>query len=173
MSGAIKLKVRTAGADSVARRFAAARARLPWDVRDAEISLGRAAEVVFAAYAPVRSGRLIRGISSSFDGGGVTVRADARNPMSGYDYVGVTRFGHGVIRPKDRQFGAYVLATGKRRGYGRRAMLRFTVGNKVVYTPEVAAWRPASDWATDALPEVYAEADVVAARLGATIESRF
>lgn len=169
----IAFKARTVGADHALRKFATTSALLPRDTLDAQKELGRQAEVSFAAFAPHKSGRLIRGIASKVSGRSVIVTDEARNPLTGYDYVGVTRFGHGEILPKNRQYGASVIATGKRRGYGRRAALRFVVGGRVVYAASVKAWKPASDWVDDALPEVQARAEVVAAELGATIESRF
>lgn len=174
MAGKIALKARPIGVGRVLRNFLTASAALPDDTLDAQRELGRHSEVIFGAHAPHKSGRLIRGIASIVLGGKVIVKDEARNPTSGYDYVGVTRFGHGKIVPKNRQFGATVLATGKRRGYTPgHAALRFMVGGRVVYAAYINEWRPASDWATDALPEVAAEAQAVATRLGHTIESRF
>ena len=167
----ITLRVRTLGVEGVLRRFLVAASRLPSDTFDAQRELGREAEVVFGAYVPVLSGRELRGIGSDASGGGVTVTDYARNPQSGFDYVGVTRWGRGAIRPKHRQFGSYSLATGKRRSGG--GALRFTVGGRVVFVKEVGPWKPASDWVTDALPEVEVAAQGVATRLGRKIESRF
>jgi hypothetical protein len=166
----IALKARTVGVEAVLRRFLVASARLPADTKDAERELGKASEVVFAAHAPLRSRRLIRGISSEAGGGGVIVKDIARNPESGYDYVGVTRFGHRVARiyPKHTA-AASTLANGKR----RKGALRFSAGGGVLYRASVAGYHPASDWATDALPEVEVAAQAVATRLGRTIESRF
>lgn len=175
MSGKVRLKARSAGADRVLRSFATASALLPTDTLGAQRDLGRAAEVVFGAFAPFRSGRLIRGIASLVAGGKVVVRADARDPASGYDYVGVTRFGHRVARisPKGRRYAASVLSTGKKRSSGKRAALRFTIGGRAFFAASVRGYKPASDWATDALPEVEAEARVIVDRLGRKIESRF
>lgn len=171
----IKIKARSLGTDGVARRFIAAVTRMPRDTMDAQRELGKLSEVVFASHAPFRSGRLIRGISSS-GAGTVIVKDEARNPQTGYDYVGVTRFGHGKIIAGRGRAPAFTLATKKSRGFlggKRKPMLRFVIGGRVVYTPYVNAWRPASDWAEDALPEVEAQAQVVASRLGQTIESHF
>jgi hypothetical protein len=165
----IKIKARTFGADSALRRFRVVAAMLPSDTFDAQRELGRAAEVVFGAHAPFRSGRLIRGISSEGGGGGVIVKDIARNPESGYDYVGVTRFGHQVARIYPTHTAGSVLASGK----ARSGALRFSIGGRVLYRASVAGYHPASDWAEDALPEVRAEAQAVATRLGRTIEARF
>jgi hypothetical protein len=170
----ITFKARTIGADRVARRFFEASVRLPSDLLGAEKELGQRAEIAFAAHAPFKTGRLIRGIRAETGGGGVIVEAHARNPADGYDYVGVSRWGHGIIRPKHRSTApAHVLATGKKRSSGHKAALRFVIGGRVVYASYVRAWKPASDWRDDALPEIEAEAQAVATRLGHTIESRF
>ena len=181
----IRVKAQPVGVDRVVRQFSLAAAHLPVDTLEAQRELGRASEVVFAAFAPHKTWRLIRGISSVSEGSVVTVKDEARNPSSGYDYVGVTRFGHKVARiyPKHRA-AAHVIATRKRRegetvthGHDEFALghpaLRFTIGGRVLYRASVAGYHPASDWAEDALPEVNAEADAVASRLGRTIESRF
>jgi hypothetical protein len=167
----ITLKARTLGVESVLRRFLVAASLLPSDTLDAQRELGKAAEVVFGAYVPVRSGRALRGISSDVLGAGVTVTDVARNPQSGYDYIGVTRFGHSVARifPKHSTGSASTLANGKK----KRGALRFSIGGRVLYRASVAGYHPASDWATDALPEVEVAAQGVATRLGRKIESRF
>jgi hypothetical protein len=174
--GKISLVAKPVGAQRVLRRFITASAALKRQLLDAEKELGRKAEVIFGAHAPFRTGRLIRGISSFTLGNGVTVKAEARNPQSGYDYVGVTRFGHGKIVPRHDRGTAFVLATKKRRATKRtnaRPALRFTIGGRVVYAAYVNAWKPAQDWADAAMPEVEAAAQGVAARLGRTIEARF
>jgi hypothetical protein len=165
----IKLKARSFGVDGVLRRFATASSLLSVDTREAQRKLGKVAEVVFGGWVPVKSGRALRGISSGSGGGVVTVTDYASNPATGYDYIGVTRWGHGIIRPRETG-SASVLATGKRRG---GSALRFVIGGRVVYAAYVRAWKPASDWVTDALPEVDSAAQVVAAELGRRIESRF
>ena len=165
----ISIKARPVGADAAARRFSLAAARLPEDTLASQRELGRASEVVFGAYAPHRTGRLVRGIASIVAGATVIVRDFAQNPESGYDYVGVTRFGHRVARIYPKHTSASVLGTGKRKA----GALRMVIGGRVLYRASVAGYHPASDWAEDALPEVEAEAEVVAARLGGKIEARF
>lgn len=174
--GKIKLVAKPVGAGRVLRSFITASGSLKSDLLEGQKELGRKSEVIFGAHAPHKSGRLIRGISSFLLGGSVTVKDEARNPASGYDYVGVTRFGHGKIVPRHDRGSAFVLATKKRRASSRtkaRAALRFTVGGKVVYAAYVNAWKPAQDWATAALPEVEAAAQAVAQRVGQRIEARF
>lgn len=167
----ITLKARTVGVDAALRRFLVAAGRLPADTFDAQRELGRVAEVVFGAYVPVKSGRALRGISSDAAGRTVIVKDVARNPESGYDYIGVTRFGHAVARifPKHNAANASVMASGKR----KKGALRFVIGGRVLYRASVAAYHPASDWATDALPEVQVEAQAVVTRLGRKIEAHF
>jgi hypothetical protein len=167
----IALKARSLGVESVLRRFLVAASLLPTDTLDAQRELGKVAEVVFGAYVPVRSGRALRGISSDVLGAGVTVTDVAKNPESGYDYIGVTRFGHAVARifAKHSAKATSVLASGKR----RMGALKLTIGGRTIYRMSVAGYHPASDWARDALPEVQVAAQGVATRLGRTIESRF
>lgn len=174
--GKIKLVAKPVGAGRVLRNFITGAASLKGDLFEAQKELGRKAEVIFGAHAPFKSGRLIRGISSFTLGSGVTVKAEARNPTSGYDYVGVTRFGHGKIEPRSDRGSAFVLATKRRRATLRtkaRAALRFTIGGRVVYAAYVNAWKPAGDWVESAMPEVEGAAQGVAARLGRRIEARF
>lgn len=173
----IAIKARSVGAEAVLRRFVTASNSLPHDTLEAQRELGRQAEVAFAAHAPHRTGRLIRGIASVVLGGKVIVKDEARNPSTGYDYVGVTRFGHKVARiyPKHR-YSAFVVASKQRRKSARttgRAALRFTIGGRTVFAASVAGYHPATDWAEDALPEVQAQAQAVATRLGRKIEARF
>jgi len=167
--GKITITARPRGADRLVRRFNLAAARLPEDTLEAQKELGRLSEIVFGAHAPHRSGRLIRGISSSVLGGRVVVRDEARNPATGFDYVGVTRFGHKVARIYPKHYAGRSLATGK----ARKGVLRFSMGGHTVFAASVAGYHPASDWAEDALPEVQTEAQVVATRLGRSIEARF
>lgn len=185
MAGA-RFVARPVGVDGVLRRFLIAGTFLAHDTRDAQEELGKAAEVVFGAFVPVKSGRELRGIGSDLAGDVVTVSDYARNPQTGFDYVAVTRFGHKVARiyPTHRtSASASNIATKRRRGgetlthgydsFTSQSALRFTIGGRVLYRHSVAAYHPASDWAEDALPEIEAEAQVVATRLGRTIEARF
>lgn len=165
------ITARSVGVEGVLRRFLVAASLLPSDTMDAQRELGKAAEVVFGAHVPIRSGRALRGISSDALGAGVTVTDVAKNPETGYDYIGVTRFGHRVARifPKHTAASASTLASGK----SRKGALRFSVNGRVMYRASVAGYHPASDWATDALPEVQVAAQAVATRLGHKIVSRF
>lgn len=175
--GAVKIKAKPVGVNHVLRNFISAAGSLKDDTLEAERELGRRAEVIFGAHAPHRTGRLIRGISSVLLGGQVIVKAEAKNPQSGYDYVGVTRFGHRVARiyPAQR-FAAFVLDTKKRRKSGRTnhpPALRLVIGGRVLYRASVPGYHPDHDWAQDALPEIRAAATGVATRLGRRIEARF
>lgn len=93
---------------------------------------------VYRRHAPRRSGRLHRGIRVTGGGSAFTVRADAENPQTGYDYVGVTRKGHRVrvIRPR------------------RARALAINIGGGVIFRASAKGYRPKSDWAHDARPEV-------------------
>lgn len=169
--GTITLTARTVGVEGVLRRFLVAASLLPSDTLEGQREVGKAAEVVFGAHVPIKSGRALRGISSDVLGAGVTVTDVAKNPETGYDYIGVTRFGHKVARifPTHTAGSASVRTSGK----ARQGTLRFSIGGRVLYRASVAGYHPASDWATDALPEVQVAAEAVATRLGQKIVSRF
>lgn len=116
------------------------------------------AELIFAAHALVATGRMARGVRAVSEGDGMLVRVDARDPETGYDYVGVTRKGHRrrIIQARSRRFGprgrnpASVVGTRRARRRGASAMLRTPWG----FRHSVRGFHPASDWAADALPEV-------------------
>lgn len=129
------------------------------------------AEVIFGAFALKRTGRMMRGIKTVRQGSDILVTITARNPTTGYDYVGVTRFGHkGMILPKARA-PAVVLATGKSRKRGQTAMLRFMYHGRVVYARSTRGFHPSSDWAARALPTIEVEARRVLGRMARSIES--
>jgi len=167
--------VRIVGADRIARNMQAAAIQIRSDVDEAKRELGDIAELIYNAHAPHKSGRLGRGIVARDLGAVVQVEAHARNPASGYDYVGVTRFGHRVARiyPRSRfARRASVVATRNERGRGRRAALRIPMGGGVIYRASVRGYHPTSDWADRALPQIEAEARKVAERLGEKVASR-
>lgn len=167
------LRSQIVGADSIARRLLdGARRELPNIERSGVHEIAQAAETVFQSHAPFKTGRLIRGIAAQMHGSEAVVTADAKNPETGYDYVGVTRFGHKVARiePRSDRAEATVLASGKKRATGHKAALRFTIGGRTLYRHSVAAYHPDSDWAEDAMPEVEAEAQIVVSRLGRRLE---
>lgn len=140
--------------------------QLRHDTEAAVRDLGERAELIYAAHAPHATGRLARGISSQAQGLSAVVRADARNPQSGYDYVGVTRFGHRQARLYAKHAPATVLATGK----ARVGVLRFTIGGRVFYRRSVKAYHPLQDWSQRAMPQIRAQADRTMAELGRKIE---
>lgn len=146
------------GAARVAARLEEKAARLPSLTEDAVEDLAADAELIFAAHTPSRSGRLARGVSAqSGPGLSAVVVARARNPESGYDYVGVSRWGHRVafIYPK------------------RARALRFTTrAGRVVFAKRVRGHKPATDWRDDAMPQVEERAEIVASRLGREITVR-
>lgn len=152
----IPVRVRILGADREARRFTAGIQIVDEELHNSLQDLGDAAELIFAAHALHRTGRLARGIVARVFGNRVIVEAHARNPDTGYDYVGVTRFGHrvAIIRPK------------------RAKALRIALAGGTIFRKFSRGFHPASDWAEDALPEIEAEAEAVAFRLGKTLEAR-
>jgi hypothetical protein len=121
------------------------------------------AELIYASHALVATGRMARGVRAVGEGDSILVRVDARDPETGYDYVGVTRKGHRrrVIHARSRRLGprgrnpASVVATRRARRRGASSMLRTPWG----FRWSVRGFHPSSDWAEDALPEVRAAAE--------------
>lgn len=148
-------------------RFLQRAEQLRKDTEAAVRDLGERAELIYAAHAPHgATGRLARGVSSTAQGLNAVVRDDARNPQTGYDYVGVTRFGHREARLYARHAPATVLATGR----ARQGVLRFTIGGRVFYRRSVRAYRPLSDWAERAVPQIRAQAERTMSEIGRRIE---
>lgn len=147
------VKVRTDTRDAT-RSLQNATIGLPNELRTTTRFVAQGAVYIFRAHAPKRSGRLRKGIRAQQTGGAWVVRADARNPETGYDYVGVTRKGHRVrvIRPTQ----------GK--------VLRFVIGGRVLYRTHVKGYRPATDWAERAHAPVRRLARSGVVRLSQRIE---
>jgi hypothetical protein len=139
---------------------------------DAIRGVGDDAELAFAAHARHASGRMARGVKAHTRGQVVEVVVFARNPIGGYDYVGVTRFGHKTefITPRADRHVAYVIDTKRKRQRGRRATLRFVIGGRVFYRQKVKAFHPDHDWAEDAMPQVRDSADRAMQRIKRKIE---
>lgn len=119
------------------------------------------------------SKRVASGITVRKEGKTLVVRASAKDPRSGYDYVGVTRFGHRKERiyPAKRR-PASVVSTGKKRGKGGRAALRFEINGKVLYRSWVRGFKPAGDWADRVHPLVEQEANRQLASIGRRLAVR-
>lgn len=169
-----RYRVQITGADRVARRMQIAAATIDDDVLEAQKALGETSELIFAAYALKRTGRLARGIVSRVLGSVVQVEAHAKDPRSGYDYVGVTRFGHRVARiePRADRAPASVRATGRSRARGAHAALRIPVGGTAIYRRWSRGFHPARDWAEAAIPQVEAAAERQAQKLGEKVAER-
>lgn len=133
-------------------------------------NLSTDAEIIFAAHAPKKSGRLARGVRGRAVGDTALITAHARNPRTGYDYVGVTRWGHKL---------KWIVPT--------RAWPRSGVGKKLMNIPDVGwrwaqpapalklpfgffrrvrGYKPAGDWVEKAIPEVQREGEMAMAELG-------
>jgi hypothetical protein len=147
----VEIRTDLTAAESLARRMEGAAERLPGEAADAIQGLGDDAELIFAAHALRRSGRMARNITAEGAGLRVAVTVHARNPETGYDYVGVTRFGHRVARIYPKR------AKALRTPWGPRA--------------SVAGFHPATDWRDDALPAVHAALQATETRLGRRIEA--
>lgn len=161
-----------------ARRYGIAVARLDHDVAEVRREVGEDAELILAGFAPEETGRLARGIRAVSKGKTVELRANARDPETGYNYVPVTRFGHrvAIIYPGQRarsitsplrltSRGTVRLTEGpgaRRDIFGGARALKTKFG----YRAWVRGVRVSSDWVEDALPEIEAAAHQRLEQLG-------
>ncbi len=150
------------------------------------------AVLIFSGYAPKgRTGKLGRGIRSVSAQGRLSsgrfatgrqfaIVAHATN--RGYDYVGVTRFGHRVrfIRPSIDRAPASVIATGKLRrrygelGKGQRPALKLPPdGDDKGFRNVVKGVVREHDWVQQAQGAVDRELDDQARKLANNLERRF
>lgn len=164
------------GADAYANRLTELTGFMTRELRDTVKNLGQRSVIVYQAHAPAKTGRLARGISSEPAMGGTeVVSVRARDPRSGYDYVGVTRFGHrkAWITPKAERAIATVASTKRARRIGPAAALRIPVaGGDAIFRHRVRGFKPAGDWATKALPQINREVDRAMAVLSSRIAVR-
>lgn len=171
----IRVKISTAAAE---KRLLFLAREIPKELDDALKTLGHRAEFVFMAYAPkgkyskgkirdsIRAttgqdtssaGSLGRRFSSARS---VAITAEARSPK-GYDYVGVSRFGHKVARIAPKNTGGRLLITG-RHGW---------VGTFIGYPGQtIKAYHPPRDWAQDAADVMVQEAAFVSQALAKRLE---
>lgn len=147
---------------------------------DAVDSISADAVSAYRRAAPKRTRNLERGIGRSDEARGgrrvTVVSAAARNPLTGYDYVGVTRFGHRAARiyPRLDRAPATVRATKRARGRNTfspvaglrgNAALRFEIGGRVLYRRWVRGYHPARDWAEGADPAIDTAIEAAVERL--------
>lgn len=139
-------------------------------------NVGTDAELIFREHAPVRSGRLARGIRATALGNQVVVTAVAVDPKTGFDYVAVTRFGHrkAVIVPVNRKGQARKSRTVRRvRGrFAKRAagMLVFTSRGRLWRLGSVRGFKPRGDWVDKAWPEIKIVTDAEMEKIKQEIE---
>lgn len=147
------LTARFVGAGPVAVRLRLAASSVEPETRQAVREAAEESVFIFRVKAPRRTGRLRKGIRASVQGDTATITAHARS-RTGFDYVGVTRFGRRAITA--------------RRGHA----LRFVVGGRVLFRKSVKAYRPAGDWRDKALPAAERTVAAAGARAGARIVAR-
>jgi hypothetical protein len=114
------------------------------------------------AFAPEDSGRLQKELTAPVSSSGGTVRVNLRSPVkdpeSGYEYTGVTRFGH------RKAFLTPVRAT--------RFQFYSSVAGRVISPARVRGYKPASDWVEDAEPEMVEAVEESGEELGRVIVTR-
>jgi hypothetical protein len=145
-------------ADRLARKIGVAKLQIPGETQTSARLLTQGAVTIYRSHAPRRSGRLRRGIRMLSTGGAYVVRADAANPQTGYDYVGVTRKGHraSIIRPRQA-----------------KALRIMLPGGGVIFRTHARGYRPASDWAERAHTQVQRLARSSIVRLAQRVERLF
>ena len=149
-------RARIVGARQASRAFERAAEQLRHDVEHAVRETTADSELIFAAHALRKSGRLARGVTGKAAGTTAVITVSAVDPVSGYDYARVTRFGHrGRIVPVNAK------------------ALRFPgPGGRPIFRKSVRGFHPARDWAEGALPEIERDAQEVVARIGRSISIR-
>jgi hypothetical protein len=153
----MKFKAKAYGAAGAARRLASSSQWLDQELDRTIENLGSDAEIIFAAHALKKTGRMARGVRANFVGHMSEVTVEAVDPESGYDYVGVTRKGHRTLKifPKKAEALRIPLA-----------------GGGVIFRSSVRGFHPVRDWAEMALPDVLRAADVAVSGLIQRIEAR-
>lgn len=143
-------------ARDAATAFVREAGRIQRDLHKAVRDTADDAELIFASHAPRRSGELARGMRARVAGSLALVEAHAESD-DGYDYVGVTRFGHRarVIRPKRRPVVKHLYPTKAKAfplPFGFRAWIRDfrALSTPFGFRRRVRGYRPRSDWATRA-----------------------
>lgn len=174
MARLARFEVQPKGFREAARAFLGMQHTLDTELHAAMDEVGHRSVPIFAAHAlHGDTGKLAAGIKSEWRGDHATVTAHARNPTSGYDYVGVTRFGHrGIIVPREDRGPASIIATRRPRATGANAALRFVIGGRVLYRRSTKGFHPVRDWRDSALPAVREMAEHTMTRLGRRISVR-
>lgn len=163
----------TTDTDGLEARFFQEARRLQANLNQTAQDIGVDSELIFSSHALRKSGRLSRGVESHAAGSTVLVTVHAKNPKTGYDYVGVTRFGHRKMRIKPKhaakpgRYLAPIPGVGPR-WVKKRAALQTPFG----FFASVRGFKPKGDWAKKALPEVKANARQQVEKLGHDIMVR-
>jgi hypothetical protein len=172
--GSFHILAKFSGVQEATRRIEIFSEHVDDETERAVAELGEDAELIYATFAlHGTSGRLARGITAQKAGPHkVIVRADARNPRTGFDYVAVTRFGHKVFKivPKHDRAPATILATHKARKGGGLGALMFSIGGNVLFRKSTKGFHPTTDWADRARPHLEEKVQTTAVRLARRIE---
>jgi hypothetical protein len=104
---------------------------------------------VYAAVAPVRTGRLRAAITGQARDRTLEIISPVKSD-EGFSYTGATRFGRGPVRPV------------------RAKALRFQVGGRTVFSKFARAYRPSRDWAQTPLEAAKREVSQAGQRVGRT-----
>lgn len=169
---------------------------IPQELRTAVEKVANDSVLIFSSYAPRgRTGRIGRGIravtaqtreNTGRFGFGFSFFIIASAKNQGFDYVGVSRFGHRLkfIRPSIQRQPQSVISTrrpklryGDTTSEGRRARPALRIpsraGGKPLYRNVVRGIIKTKDWAAAAQDSVDREMDAQAVRLAHNLERRF
>ncbi|HEY3435074.1 MAG TPA: hypothetical protein VGK41_05430 [Solirubrobacterales bacterium] len=113
-------------------------------------------------FAPEDVGRLKQELTAPVSSRGGTVRINLRSPVkdpdSGYEYTGVTRFGHRkkILKPVK----------------GERFQFYSNVAGRVISPKQVKGYKPEADWVQEAKPVIVEAVDESGEEIGREIETR-
>lgn len=136
----MKFQATVSGANRQASRLYRSSVKLDTGVTEAQTETLVLARRLLAAAAPVGSGRLrdsIRVVITKHEG---IIKADPKDPDTGYSYIRITRFGHQskIIKPK------------------KVRALEFEPVSTTIFRASVRGFRPKRDWADKPKPEIKA-----------------
>jgi hypothetical protein len=158
-----RFDVRFANADQLARQILSGTSTIAPTIERGATQLGRKAVPIYRSHAPGGpGGKVGRAVEYHQDAGIGTIIADPVNPLDGYHFIGVTRFGHrsNIIKPRHDRISASIISNKKRRSRpksprkGTRPALAFKFGGELIFRAYSHGYHPIVDWTESAREEV-------------------